>query len=109
MNKTAIIGVGMTAVGEHWDKSLREIAAEAAMAAIADAGHPKIDALYIGNAYASTFNQQSQLGALIADFLGLKGVEAYTVEAADASGGVALRTGHLAVLSGQVETALVLG
>jgi acetyl-CoA C-acetyltransferase len=109
MNKTAIIGIGMTPVGEHWEQSLREIAAEAAQAAMTDAGHPKIDALYIGNAYGSSFNQQTQLGALIADYLGLKGVEAYSIEAGDASGGVALRTGHLAVLSGQVETALVLG
>jgi acetyl-CoA C-acetyltransferase len=109
MNKTAIIGIGMTPVGEHWDKSLREIAAEAAHLAIEDAGHPKIDALYIGNAYGSSFNQQTQLGALIADFLGLRGIEAYSIEAGDASGGVALRAGHLAVLSGQVETVLVLG
>jgi acetyl-CoA C-acetyltransferase len=109
MSKTAIIGIGMTPVGEHWDKSLREIAAEAAQTAIVDAGHPKIDALYIGNAYGSSFNHQTQLGALIADFLGMRGIEAYSIEAGDASGGVALRTGHLAVLSGEVETVLVLG
>jgi acetyl-CoA C-acetyltransferase len=109
MNKTAIIGIGMTPVGEHWDKSLREIAAEAAELAMADAGYPKIDALYIGNAYGSSFNHQTQLGGLIADFLGLRGIEAYSIEAGDASGAVTLRTGHLAVLSGEVETALVLG
>jgi acetyl-CoA C-acetyltransferase len=49
------------------------------------------------------------LGALIADYAGLTGVEAFTVEAGDASGGAALRAGYLAVASGAVETALVLG
>jgi acetyl-CoA C-acetyltransferase len=39
----------------------------------------------------------------------LSGVEAYTIEAADASGAAALRTGYLAVASGAVETALVVG
>lgn len=109
MNQTAIIGIGMTVVGEHWDKSLRELAAEAAFDALKDAGQPQIDALYIGNAYGSTFNSQTQLGALIADYLSLTGIEAYTIEAADASGAAALRTGHLAVASGAVKTAMVIG
>lgn len=109
MNQTAIIGIGMTAVGEHWDKSLRELAAEAAFQALDDAGHPQIDALYVGNAYSSTFNRQTQLGALLADYLSLSGIEAYSVEAGDASGAAALRTAHLAVASGAVKTAMVIG
>lgn len=109
MVDTAIIGIGMTPVGEHWGQSLRELAAEAGQAALADAGVNKIDALYVGNAYGSTFNNQTSLGALIADFMGLSGVEAYTTEAGDASGGVALRTAHMAVASGMVDTALVIG
>lgn len=109
MQNTAIIGVGMTPVSEYWDKSLRQLAYEAAALALEDAGNPEIDAIYIGNAYASTFNKQTQLGSLIADFLGFEGIEAYTVEAADASGGVAIRTAHMAVASGAVKTALVIG
>lgn len=109
MQNTAIIGVGMTPVSEYWDKSLRQLAYEAAALALEDAGNPEIDAIYIANAYASTFNKQTQLGSLIADFLGFEGVEAYTVEAADASGGVAIRTAHMAVASGAVKTALVIG
>jgi acetyl-CoA C-acetyltransferase len=109
MRKTAIIGVGMTAVAEHWGSSLKELAQEASEKAIENAGYSQIDALYVGNAYASTFNNQSQLGALLADYIGLRGVEAYTIEAGTASGGVALRTAHLAVSSGEVDCALVLG
>jgi len=109
MTNTAIIGIGMTPVGEHWDRSLRELAVEAAKLAMNDSGLVQVEALYVSNAYASTFNQQSQLGALLADYIGLTGVEAYTVEAGDASGGAALRAAHLAVASGQVQSALVLG
>lgn len=109
MNNTAIIGIGMIPVGEHWDKSLRQLAYEAAAVALEDAGHPEIDAIYISNAYASTFNKQTHLGSLIADYLGLEGVEAYTIESADASGGATIRTAHMAVASGAVRTALVIG
>jgi acetyl-CoA C-acetyltransferase len=41
--------------------------------------------------------------------MGMSGAEAFTIEAADASGGAALRTGYLAVASGAVDTALVVG
>ncbi|MEM9950946.1 MAG: hypothetical protein AAF846_05060 [Chloroflexota bacterium] len=109
MVNTSIIGVGMIPVGEHWDTSLRQLAYDAVAQALEDANHPPVDALYVGNAYASTFNKQSQLGSLFADYLGLDGIEAYTVEAADASGGVALRTAHMAVASGAINTAIVLG
>jgi acetyl-CoA C-acetyltransferase len=109
MTQTAIVGIGMTPVAEHWDKSLRELAADAGQKALDDAHLNTVDAIYIANAYGSTFNGQSHLGALIADYMGLRGIEAYTVEAGDASGGVALRTAHMAVLSGLVDKALVIG
>lgn len=109
MRKVSIIGAGMLPVGEHWSKSLRELAAEAGVEALEDAGIQTVDAIYVGNAYASTFNQQTQLGALIADFMNLTGIEAYTCEAGEASGGVALRNGYMAVASGAVKSALVIG
>jgi len=109
MTQTAIIGIGMTPVSEHWGYSLRELAAEAGQKALEDAGLSSVDAIYVANAYGSTFNHQTQLGALIADFMMMRGIEAYTIEAGDASGGVALHTAHMAVLSGLVKTALVIG
>jgi acetyl-CoA C-acetyltransferase len=54
-------------------------------------------------------SRQAHLGALVADFAGLNGIEALTVEAAGASGGAALRLGYLAVASGEVDVALVAG
>ena len=74
-----------------------------------DAHVSKVDALYVGNMLAGELSQQNHLGALVADFAGLRGIEAVTVEAADASGGAALRQAVLAVKSGMVETALAVG
>ncbi|MBZ0284864.1 MAG: hypothetical protein K8L97_29270 [Anaerolineae bacterium] len=109
MRDAAIVGIGQIPVGEHWDSSLRMLAADAINAALEDAGLKQVDAVYVGNAYGGTLSSQTQLGALVADYAGLRGVEAYTIEAGDASGAAALRTGYLAVASGAVETALIIG
>ena len=109
MTDVVIAGIGQTAVGELWEVSLRELAFYALEAALEDAGGLRPQALYVGNMLAPQLSDQAHLGALIADFAGLHGIEALTVEAAGASGGAALRMGYLAVASGQVDAALVVG
>ncbi len=104
-----ILGVGMTPVGEHWDRSLRELALEAITQARREAGGLKPDVLYVANMLSPTLSRQIHLGTLLADFAGLRGIEAVTVEAAGASGGLALRQAYLALLSGEVKVALVVG
>lgn len=109
MTNVSIIGVGKTAVREHWDTSLRHLAWYAIEEALDNAATTSIDAIYVGNALAGQLSQQDHLGALVADFAGLRGAEALTIEAADASGGAAMRQAVLAVQSGLIETALVVG
>jgi acetyl-CoA C-acetyltransferase len=109
MTDVLIVGIGQTPVGEHWDISLRELAFQAIEVAQADSGGIKPQALFVGNMLAPMISSQAHLGALIADFSGLRGIEAYTTEAAGASGGAALRAGYLAVKSGYVDSALVVG
>ena len=109
MTGVAIIGAGMLPVAEHWSRSLGDLGEEAGKLALADANLTQVDALIIGNAYGATYNQQTQLGSLLAGRLGLAGAEAWRCEAGDASGGVALRAGCLAIASGAARTALVLG
>lgn len=109
MNDVSIIGLGQTEVKEMWDTSLRHLAWYAIEAALDDAHISKVDALFVGNMAAGQLSNQMHLGALVADFAGMRGIEAVTVEAADASGGAALRQGILAVKSGLVETVLVVG
>ncbi|WP_374688525.1 thiolase domain-containing protein [Promineifilum sp.] len=109
MTNVSIIGIGQTDVREHWETSIRHLAWYAIEAALDDAHHHQVDAIYVGNMLAGQLSNQNHLGALVADFAGLRGVEAMTVEAADASGGAAFRQAVLAVQSGLVETALVVG
>jgi len=96
-------------VGELWDTSLRSLALQAIQAAIQDSGGLKPQALYVGNMLAANLSRQAHLGAMLADYAGLTGIEAETVEAGGASGGAALRQGYLAIASGLVDVALVIG
>lgn len=109
MRKVAILGIGQTKVDEHWDKSLREIGGEAAFLAMQDAGVDKVDALYVGNMLSSMVSGQNQLGAFFSDWIGLWKQEAVKIEAACGSGGAAFRAGLMAVASGEVDSALVVG
>jgi acetyl-CoA C-acetyltransferase len=104
-----IAGIGITPAGEHWEQSLRELALQAISAARAEAGELRPEAVFVANMLAPALSRQSQLGALLADFAGLHGVEAATVEAAGASGGMALRQAYLGLRSGAFASALVIG
>ncbi len=109
MRDVSIIGIGQVKVGEHWGKSLRHLAGEAVLAAMRDASLERADALYVGNMLSGELNGQGHLGALIADFVGLRGIEAVKIEAACGSGAAAVRMGYLAVASGLLDVVIVVG
>jgi acetyl-CoA C-acetyltransferase len=109
MRPVAILGIGQTKIDEHWDKSLKELAGEAAFAALNDAGIERADALFVGNMLSPLISRQNQLGTHIADWIGMWGAEATKIEAACGSGAAAFRAGLMAVAAGDAESALVLG
>jgi acetyl-CoA C-acetyltransferase len=109
MRKVAVIGIGATKIDEHWDKSLRELAGDAVLTAMTEAGLDHLDALYIGNMMSSAANQQQHLGTYIADWVGARGAEAFRLESACSSGSSAFRAGLFAVASGEVDIAAVVG
>lgn len=109
MRNIAILGIGQTKVDEHWDKSLRELGGEAAFLAMQDAGVDRVDALYVGNMLSSMVSGQNQLGTFFSDWVGLWKEESVKIEAACGSGAAAFRSGLMAVASGDVESALVVG
>ncbi len=109
MRRVAILGIGQTKIDEHWDRSLREIGGEAAFAALQDAGMDKVDSLFVGNMLAPIVSGQNQLGTFFADWIGLWHQEAVKVEAACGSGAAALRAGLMAVASGEIDSALIVG
>lgn len=109
MRQVAIIGTGQMPVAEHWDKSIREIASEALLTALADAGRESVDGIFVGNMLSGILTNQENLGTLIADWAGLRGVEAVKIEAACGSGAAAIRMGMMAVASGAMECVVAMG
>jgi acetyl-CoA C-acetyltransferase len=109
MRQVAIIGIGQTPVAEQWDKSIREIAGEALLTALENAGREVVDGIFVGNMMSGILANQENLGTLIADWVGLRGVEAVKVEAACASGAAAVRMGMLAVASGAMQCVVAMG
>jgi acetyl-CoA C-acetyltransferase len=109
MREVAVLGIGQVNVGEHWDKSLRELAGDAVLSAVKDAGLDQVDALFVGNMMSASANHQQQLGAYIADWVGLRYAEAFKLESACSSGASAFRCALLAVSSGVIDTAVAVG
>ena len=112
-NEVYIIGAGQTKFGELWNKSLRNLAVEAGLKAIEDAGiySRDVDAIYGANSLAGVINQQENIGALITDFSGLSadGIPSLRVESSTASGGAALRDAYLSIKSGEYDVVVVGG
>src|SRR5208283_675099 len=109
MRGAAIIGVGTTPVTAGTGRSLTELFVDAAIQAINDAGVDKIDSIYVGNMMSGFLQNQEHLGSLMASALGREGIPTYKVEAACASGGVAMNAGVKAALSGMDRVVLVGG
>ena len=112
MRKVAIVAAGLTKFGERWESSFRELAGEAALSAIQDAKNldaKGINAMYIGSMAPGRLIGQEHIGALVSDYIGLKNIPATRVEAACASGGIALRSAYLSVASGAHDVVLAMG
>jgi acetyl-CoA C-acetyltransferase len=109
MRSVAILGIGQTIIDEQWEKSIRDIAADAVITAMHDAGRESAEGLFVGNMMSGIINGQTALGPLVADWAGLRGGDAVKVEAACASGAAAFRSGLMAVASGELESAIVVG
>jgi len=113
MREVALIGSGITQFGELWDKSLGDLVGEAGISAIINAGidGTDIDGMYIGGMSAGRFVGQEHLGSLATEVAGLSElhIPSMRVEAACASGGLAMHAGFLAVASGAYDVVVVGG
>jgi acetyl-CoA C-acetyltransferase len=109
MREVAVLGIGQTPSDEHWDKSLRVLAGDAVLEAMQDAGLDDVDGVYVGNMISGSASRQQHLGTYIADWVGMRHAAAMRIEAACGSGAAAFRTGLMAVASGAIDTAVVVG
>jgi len=105
-----VSGQYMTKFGEHFEKSLLDLSLEATFGALTSASLTKdtIDAIVVSNMLSDTLSGQGHLGALISGSLGLT-VEAFRVEGACASGGIAVKKAVDMLKAGTHKNILVLG
>ncbi len=106
MREVAIIGVGAHKFGRFDDKPYLDIGLEATANALSDAG---VSWKQIQAAYCSSMYLPATSGARILSRLGRTGIPIADVEAACASGAVALRQAYLTVASGEADFVLALG
>ncbi|UCE23830.1 MAG: thiolase domain-containing protein [Candidatus Zixiibacteriota bacterium] len=109
MRDVCIVGVGMSKWGEVWRKSMRELHTDAALAAIKNAGVDHLDGLYVGCMSGGLFVGQEHLGAILSDYMGMRGLPAMRVESACASGGMAVRAAYIDVASGMSDIVMASG
>src|SRR5512137_2480755 len=113
MRDVTVIGIGLTQFGELWDKSFRQLIAEAGASAILDAGisGKEIDEMYVGSMSSGRFIGQEHVGALVADVSGFSHmhIPSTRIEGACASGGLAVREGYLSIASGMNDIVVVGG
>lgn len=108
--KIKVAGIGLTKFGELWDKTFEDLCLEASAEAIQDSGltKSKIEAIYVGNMLFGKVSQQDHLGALVSSLLGLN-IPAVHIEAACASGGMAVNLAIQALEAEIYQNVLVVG
>lgn len=110
MREVAIVGAAETKFGKC-ELSYRELAVEAARAALEDAGAEpgQVEALFLGSYSPGTFVHQEHVAPLIASELGLSHIPSTRVENACASGATAFISGMMAIAAGLYDVVLVVG
>jgi acetyl-CoA C-acetyltransferase len=108
-SKVYVASAGFTKIGDNWEKSLLDLAVEAARGAMKDASKVRPQQIFVGNMFSAIGAGQEHLGALVASALGLAGVPAVKVESACSSGGSAFNVAYSLVKSGALDSALVVG
>jgi acetyl-CoA acetyltransferase len=106
LDGVAVLGVGMTRFGVWRERSSAELALEAGLAALADAGlgFERVDEAFVGYIAPSPMT-----GVKIMKEFGLTGLPVTHVENASATGLVAFREAAHAVASGRATVAMALG
>jgi acetyl-CoA acyltransferase len=111
MSNVHVVGAGMTRFAKS-TRTLKDLAAEAVTAALADAGVTAADvqSAYVANAAAGlTTGQEMIRGQVVLRPLGFEGIPIFNLENACASASTAMHLGYQAVATGQYDIVLCLG
>jgi acetyl-CoA C-acetyltransferase len=110
MRKVAVVGVGHGKFGKRMDATLRELAYEAVMPALEDAGITQED---IGAGVVAIageeFAGQGAPSALVGDYTGIQPRPVFRVESACASGTAAIKAAYSLVSSGLHDIVIAIG
>jgi acetyl-CoA acetyltransferase len=101
-----ILGIKMTKFGKHPDKDVVDLASEAAIAAIADAGVSMRDMQILA---AGNLMGGGGVGQQIQKQIGQTGIPVYNVSNACATGATALRTVIMSIKAGETDMGLAVG
>src|SRR4030095_819129 len=107
MRDVYVLGVGMIKFGRFKDKDVHELAAEASLLALKDAGMTikDVEILVSGNLLQAS----NMIGQRILQQIGQTGIPVINVSNACATGSTAFRDGYFAVGSGEYEVAMAVG
>ena len=106
LQDVAVVGVGMTRFGSYRDRTLVELAREAGVRALDDAGISLRD---VGEAFVGYMQATPMAGIKIMKEFGLTGLPVTHVENASATGLIAFREAAHAVSTGRCDVAMALG
>lgn len=111
-SKVFIVGVGMTPLGKHLDKSVKQLSAQAVAAALTDAGAQlaDVEAAWFCNTRQGVLEGQHGIrGQCSLRAFGFEGIPIFNTDNACASSSSGLMQAYAAVRAGIYEVALVVG
>ena len=109
MNELYLISAGQMPVVKNTELTVGQLGAEAVRKALDVWPEAPVTAIYGGNMLSGILSEQQQVSALVANAVGLKNIEALTIEAACGSGGSAMHVAVMAVASGMHDCVVCFG
>jgi acetyl-CoA acyltransferase len=107
MRDVYVLGVGMIKFGRYPDKDVSELAAQAALLALADAGMTIKDIQLLAS--GNLLQANAMVGQRILQQIGQTGIPIINVSNACATGSTAFREAYFAVGSGEYDVAMAVG
>src|SRR4029077_553858 len=107
MRDVYVLGVGMIKFGRYPDKDVSELAAQAALLALKDAGMTIKDIQLLAS--GNLFQANAMVGQRILQQIGQTGIPIINVSNACATGSTAVREAYFAVGSGEYDAVMAIG